>query len=106
MADVRLRRVSGGAENLDVLLARLRDCCLPSERSWEALEFFRKLDSLSEYRVFTEVYREFAEEPGVPDLTNLYRALGIRPTSSTSVQVTARAPEADLRQQLMLGAET
>ncbi|MEM9530924.1 MAG: hypothetical protein AAGA23_08390 [Pseudomonadota bacterium] len=103
VADVRLRRLSGGEESLDKLLSRLGACCLPSDRSWDAEEFFLKLDSLSDYSVFSETYRELANRPGVPKLDALYRSLGIVPTSDRTVQVTDSAPEAALRRSLMLG---
>ena len=38
LADVELRRRSNGAESLDMVLDRLAQCCLPSDRAWSGPE--------------------------------------------------------------------
>jgi len=76
-ADARLRELSGGEESLDTVLARLRECCLPSGKVWRAAELFEQLDALSPYPVFVNLHREFNRTPGMPDLSSLYADLGL-----------------------------
>ena len=77
MADVELRRRSGGRESLDAVLERLQSCCLPSARSWSGTELFEKLDSFLEDPVFIPLYREHADKSGFPDFEPLLRRLGV-----------------------------
>lgn len=67
MADIELRRTSGGVLSLDVALDRLQACCLPSRRAWSGRELFERLDSLAGSDVFVELYERYADAPGFPD---------------------------------------
>lgn len=80
MADVSLRERSGGRETLDDVLARLRDCCLPSERAWSGPELFAKLDALAGAAVFMPLYRRYADTAGFPDTRPLFERLGLSVT--------------------------
>ena len=71
MADIELRRRSGGAESLDQVLERLQACCLPSRRTWSGRDLFEKLDSLIETPLFMELYDRHADAPGFPDFEPL-----------------------------------
>ena len=80
MADVELRRRSGGAESLDTVLDRLQRCCLPSARVWTARELFTKLDEQleqSDQPVFVPLYERHAYAPGFPDYRVTFAALGL-----------------------------
>lgn len=77
MADVELRKRSGGAQSLDTVLGDLRDCCLPSERTWSGPELFSKLDELAGGDVFMSLYRRYADADGFPDYRPVFAELGI-----------------------------
>lgn len=77
MADVGLRELSGGSESLDLVLDRLQSCCLPSDRTWSGPELFAKLDTLTDYPVFTSLYRRYADTAGFPDTQDLFDRLGL-----------------------------
>jgi len=77
MADVELRERSLGTETLDDVMARLQDCCLPSDRVWSGPELFAKLDTLSSYPVFMPLYRRYADAAGFPDVRPLFERLGL-----------------------------
>jgi hypothetical protein len=77
MADVELRERSGGRETLDDVMARLQDCCLPSDRVWSGPELFATLDSLADHPVFMSLYRRYADTAGFPDIRPLFQRLGL-----------------------------
>lgn len=68
LADVELRRRSGGSESLDAVLGRFQECCLPSHRRWSGTELFTKFDSLIDEPVFMPLYRRYADTKGFPDI--------------------------------------
>jgi len=78
MADVELRRQSGGRETLDQVLMRLQSCCLPSARTWTGPELFTTLDSLAGKPVFMPLYRRYADTSGFPDTAPLLAELGLQ----------------------------
>lgn len=71
MADVELRRRSGGEESLDLVLDRLQACCLPSRRTWSGRELFEKFDSLIDVPLFVDLYDRYADTQGFPDYEGL-----------------------------------
>ena len=77
MADVELRRRSGGAESLDRVLDRFQRCCLPSPRSWSGVELFEKFDALLDKPLFMNLYRQYADAADFPDARPLLGQLGI-----------------------------
>jgi predicted metalloprotease with PDZ domain len=101
MADAELRRLSDSAESLDTVLARLQACCLPSERSWSGEEFFAKLDELSKYPVFEDLYRRYAHNRGMPPLDDLYNRLGVVSTGASTVRLSDKATDAKVRMAIM-----
>lgn len=101
LADAELRRLSGSAESLDTVLGRLQACCLPSERTWSGAELFAKLDELSKYPVFVELYRRYARSPGMPPLDDLYLRLGVMPEGSRNVALSKDAVDAGVRRAIM-----
>ena len=101
LADAELRRLSNSAESLDTVLARLQACCLPSTRTWNGAELFAKLDELSKYPVFVELYRRYANSPGMPPLDDLYARLGVIPEGSSKVALSEDAVDAAVRRAIM-----
>jgi predicted metalloprotease with PDZ domain len=77
MADVELRRRSGGAESLDSVLEQFQRCCLPSPRSWSGVELFRKFDALIGEPLFMDLYRRYADAADFPDARPLLGQLGV-----------------------------
>jgi hypothetical protein len=77
MADVELRRRSGGRESLDTVLGDLQDCCLPSAHAWSGVELFRKLDGLLDEPLFMQLYRRYADADDFPDSQPLLVQLGV-----------------------------
>ena len=101
LADVELRRRSAGAQSMDTALAAFRGCCLPAERSWSARELMEKLDQLTGTAVFMDLYREHVEAQDFPDLTALYRELGLQSMSATSLRLDPTAPGAAICEAIM-----
>lgn len=54
LADVRLRE-RPVAQTLDQVLAKLYQCCLPSDKLWQASEFMARLDELSQTQIFSQL---------------------------------------------------
>jgi hypothetical protein len=77
LADIELRERSGGRESLDVVLGRLQQCCLPSDRRWSGPELFSKLDSLLDDDIFMPLYGRHANTTGFPDVQPVLQRLGI-----------------------------
>jgi hypothetical protein len=71
MADVELRRRSGGAESLDLVLDRMQACCLPSRRTWSGRDLFEKFDSLIDEPLFVRLYERYANTRGFPEFEPL-----------------------------------
>jgi hypothetical protein len=101
LADVDLRRRSGGEQSLDTALAAFARCCLPSDHGWRARELMQRLDELTGDTVFTELYRRYVDSDDFPELRALYTQLGIEPIGKTEVHLNPAAPEADIREAIM-----
>ena len=100
MADVKLRQLSQGQESLDTVLGKLQACCLPSDKMWNGREFFAKLDELSSYKVFVALYDTYADKPGIPDLSEEFRNLGIVVING-KVHLQKKAPDIAIRDAIM-----
>lgn len=101
LADVELRRRSGGAQSLDTALAAFGDCCLPADRSWSAWELMQKLDQLTNTTVFTTLYRKYVDSDEFPDLSAVYAELGLQSMSATELRLDPMAPEAAICEAIM-----
>ncbi|MGI9264611.1 MAG: hypothetical protein ACR2QU_06770 [Gammaproteobacteria bacterium] len=77
MADVELRRRSGGQMSLDTAMEQLATCCLPGDRTWSAREVFSRLDDITDSDVFMSLYREHVDSRKFPDISATSRQLGI-----------------------------
>jgi hypothetical protein len=96
MSDVFLRERSNGEETLDLVLDRLQACCLPSDRVWSGTELFRKMDSLTSYPVFMQLYNRYADTAGFPDIRPLIERLGLS-VSNGKVRLKRNAELVDIR---------
>jgi len=105
LADVELRRRSGGAQSLDTALAALGDCCLPTDRSWSARELMQQLDRLTDTTVFIQLYRKYIDSDNFPDLDAVYAELGLQPMSATRLHLDPTAPGAAIREAIMAAPE-
>lgn len=77
MADVELRRRSGGRQSLDSVLGELQQCCLPSTYGWSGVELFRRLDDFVEEPFLQDLYRRYADAEEFPDARPLLEKLGV-----------------------------
>lgn len=77
LADVELRRRSGGAKSLDTAMAALQACCLPAQRQWSSVALMTRLDAMSGTDVFTRLYSRHARASEFPDLRPVYAHLGL-----------------------------
>jgi predicted metalloprotease with PDZ domain len=105
LADVELRRRSGGAQSLDTALAALGDCCLPADRSWSARELMQQLDRLTDTTVFIQLYRKYIDSDDFPDLGAVYAELGLQPISATRLRLDPTAPGAAICGAIMAAPE-
>jgi len=105
LADVELRRRSGGSKSLDTALAAFRDCCPPSDGRWSARELMRRLDQLTGETVFMDLYRENIDSDDFPDLQAVYRELGLHPMGATDLRVDPTAPGAAICRAIMTAPE-
>jgi hypothetical protein len=99
LADVELRERSGGVQSLDTVLQQLQACCLPSSRTWSALEVFDQLDELAGGHVFDDLYRRWIDAVEFPDVDPVFARLGVDPVGS-SVRL-LEAPATTLRREIM-----
>lgn len=106
LADVQLRRRSGGAQSLDSALAAFGACCLPADRSWSAPELMGELDRLTGTGVFMELYRKYVDSDHFPELGALYADLGLQPMSETSLRLDPTAPQAAICAAIMRAPES
>jgi predicted metalloprotease with PDZ domain len=101
LADVELRRRSGGAQSLDTALAAFGECCLPADRSWSARELMQQLDRLTDTTVFIQLYRKYIDSDDFPELGAVYAELGLQPISVTRLRLDPTAPGAATREAIM-----
>jgi len=104
LADLELRRTSGGTQSLDLVLGDLARCCLPADRKWTDREVVDKLDSLSEAEVFGRLYRRWLDSDRFPDLTAAYRELGLKALNDKDVRLVGGTAERQSRRAIMAGA--
>lgn len=77
-ADVELRRLSGGRQSLDTVLARFIACCREPDRTWRAADLLAELDRLSGTPVFSTWQAEHLHSRFFPNLRPLLAELGLR----------------------------
>ncbi len=77
LADLRLRRESGGKQSLDTALAELKRCCLPADRYWSGRELLDRLNAITGTKFFPELADEIANSHEFPALSAAYGELGL-----------------------------
>lgn len=104
MIDVELRKASAGRLSLDGLLARLRREPALYLAGMSAQELLGHLDRLAGVRACEPIAARYTSG-SLPDLSALYRELGVIPGADASeVRFDAHAPSAALRDAIMTGA--
>ncbi len=101
LADLELRRASGGTRSLDWALRELRRSFGPFDRNWTAREVVDALDQVSGGRVFGDLYRRWLPSDRFPDLTDAYRRLGIEVVDDNRLHLNGDPEVATLRAALL-----
>lgn len=78
IADVRLRQESSNTKSLDTTLKALKECCLPSNKTWTGSQLMRQLDTLSDTTVFSDLYKDYANSAGFLPFAKAFKDLGIQ----------------------------
>jgi predicted metalloprotease with PDZ domain len=99
-ADARLRSRSQGKQSLDTALAALYQCCFDGGKRWRAQEVFDRLDQLTGYEIFSDIYSSHVMNHDFPDLSQTYENLGIVPVNN-SIRLKADAPWGRIRHFIM-----
>lgn len=99
LADLQLRKQSGGKQSLDSALEKLSKCCQPWDRAWSARSLMEQLDDLTGTTLFSALYREHVTSADFPDLKDAYGELGLK-VHAGEIQMKA-APYAQLRDAIM-----
>ncbi len=102
LADLELRQRTGGQISLDLAMQRFADCCLPSDKTWQARDVMQRLDQLVGETVFVPLHDRYIESSDFPELHDAYRALGLD-ISRDEVSLDDGAPLAALRKAIMTG---
>lgn len=74
LADVALRQQG---KSLDFAMSELQKCCLKATRPSSAYEVMDKLDSLTETKIFTDLYHQYVYSDEFPDMRQAYQKLGL-----------------------------
>lgn len=100
LADVRLRRDSGGRQSLDTVLEAFGRCCLDPDPEWTARRVFDRFDQIAGTTVFRELYDAHVNAEAFPDLSGVYAELGLRALGG-KVELVDKAPLAQVRDAIM-----
>jgi hypothetical protein len=103
LADLQLRRMSGGSQSLDTALDALNQCCGQPHKAWTAAELFAKLDEITQSSVFGDLLDEHTDSNRFPDLSVAYRDLGLIPLGG-DIDLASDAPLAHVRDAIMSGS--
>ncbi|MBK1633820.1 hypothetical protein CKO31_24415 [Thiohalocapsa halophila] len=101
LADLALRRRSGGEQSLDTVLAAFADCCLPAQRWWGTQEFIAKLDDLAGGDTFRRLTDAHLRSERFPSLTAAYETLGLEAIDDRHVELRGDASARSLRRAIM-----
>lgn len=103
LADVELRRSSGGRRSLDRALAGLRGCCPDRTELFSAAELFQRLDRETGTHVFETLRRRWVGSTAFPEVGPVLRALGVKPASTEGggARFDDQAPLAAIRDAIM-----
>lgn len=95
-ADLQLRKQSDGKIGLNDILHKLNQCCIPAEKIWTGVELAKKLDNLSNTKIFLPSYLKIANSTEFPDFKTSFSELGMTlpnniSTKSGSVKIQANS---------------
>lgn len=76
LADLKLQALPT-PQSLDQVLAKLYQCCLPSNELWSAVRFMQTLDELSDTTIFSELLSEQAKAPHFPISLENEKQIGV-----------------------------
>jgi hypothetical protein len=102
LADLQLRRMSGGSQSLDTALDALNECCGQPHKEWSAAALFAELDEITQSSVFSDLLAENTDSNRFPDLSMAYRDLGLIPLGD-DIDLASDAPYAHVRDAIMSG---
>ncbi len=102
LADIQLRKTSGGLKSLDTALQALTTCCMKNGKTWRAWDMFVQLDQLTDTAVFTALYKKHVHAEGFPDMRSTWENLGVD-TRHNRVSLSDQAPMASVRSAIMKG---
>jgi len=97
LADVELRRQSGGARGLDDVLMQLSECCAVCVRPWSANEVAERMDTIAGAPVMRDLIAHVVRGTAFPSLGSLYAQLGLDELG----QAKGEAPLAAIRDAIM-----
>jgi hypothetical protein len=96
-ADVELRKQNKGT--LDNALKLLKDCC--ESRSMSAEAITRKLDELTNARIFVPLFEKYNESYRIPEYKPILTELGVKQNKWTGgISIDDDVPLADIRRQI------
>jgi len=97
IADVELRKQDKGT--LDIALKQLKDCC--ESRSMSAEDIARKLDELTNVKVFVPLFNKYSESYQIPEHKLILTELGVKHNKWTGgISLDEEAPSADIRRRI------
>lgn len=102
LADVEIRRRSGGKRALDDVMTELADCCARDARVWTAEALVDRMDALARAPVFAELVAAYVTGPHFADLAFTYDRLGLV-RRGDDYETVADAPETWIREAIMDG---
>ncbi len=77
-ADLELRKQSDGKVGLNDILLKLNRCCIPAEKIWSGEALAKKLDELSQTKIFYQSYKTLANSEQFPNYKPVLERLGVR----------------------------
>jgi hypothetical protein len=96
--DIRLRQQSGGANSLDLALAKLNECCADERLS--VPQMVNKLDTLNKVLLFQLLYDEVNASTEMPAFEKLFASLGVTIVDGV-VNLQQEGPGAHLRRAIV-----
>ncbi len=104
LADVELRRRSGGRQTLDSALAGIAECCMDLSKVWRARDMMQRMDEITGTDIFMRIYRQHTRSSNFPAVEDVLTDLGVRERWGR-VRLNNEAELADIRRQIMQSPE-
>ena len=102
LADVELRRRSGGTRSLDDVVAELSRCCAGDPRAWRAEDLIDRMDAIAGTPVFSALVSRHVTGTEHADLAATFARLGLR-RRGEDFELVDDAPAAWIRDAIMAG---